>query len=76
VELTRFEERELKPYAEPVSPEELKTGGLKIRLDRCIARRSGVGSLAARNQDGNPGSEASICESAGENHGGYVLHQG
>jgi len=37
----RFEERELKRYAEPASPEELKTAGLKTRLDRCIARRSG-----------------------------------
>jgi hypothetical protein len=40
----RFDERELKPYAEPVSPEELKAGGLKTRLDRRIARRSGVRS--------------------------------
>jgi len=30
----RFEERELGPYAEPVSPEELKIGGL-TRLDCC-----------------------------------------
>ena len=29
----RFEERELKPHAEPVSPEELKTGGLKNPLE-------------------------------------------
>jgi hypothetical protein len=40
----RFDERELKPYAELVSPEELKTGELKTHLDRCIASRSGVRS--------------------------------
>jgi hypothetical protein len=34
-DLLRFEERVLEPYTEPVSPEELKTGGLKTRLDCC-----------------------------------------
>jgi hypothetical protein len=51
----RFEERELKAYAEPVSPEELMAGGLKTRLERCIARRSRVRCRAARSQDENPG---------------------